>query len=458
MDLCNGSMWDKIILYTLPIVFSNLMQMLYNAVDIAVVGQYTGEHAVASVGSTASAIAVIVNVFIGISVGSSVKVAYYIGTGRQKDIEETVHTAIASAILFGGIGTVLGLVLARPLLLLLGTPKALMGNALLYMYVYLSGVMFSSLYNFGASILRSGGDTTRPMTYLLFSGLANVCFNYLLTGILGLGVIGVAAGTVLSQMISCALVLRRLITTTECYRLHPRHIRICRGKFAEIVKAGLPAGLQSAMYSLAGLLVQSSLNDCDLANHANNMLLAGNTASGTVEGIFTTCVGSFGVTVTTFTGQNYGAGKMDRVDRVPKLVAMMTAVVWVVISTVALLWAPNIVGFAVKDPVAIEYGALRFRVIIIGCILNMTSDIFIAQSRGLGNSFTPMIISIGTVCVFRTVYLTTVYPIFETYLSIILVFPITYALNTVMQSIFYRRTRKRAGQELEKRLAMSELS
>jgi len=445
IDPCSGSMWDKMILYTLPIIFSNFMQLLYNAVDIAVVGQFTGEDAVASVGATSPIIHVIVNVFIGISVGSAIRVSYYIGAKSEEDVRKTTHTSMAAGILFGLVGMVVGMVLARPGLIAMKTHPSLIPDALTYMYLYLSGMIFSSVYNFGAVILRAGGETRKPMIYLLVSGLANVALNFLLTGLMGLGVIGVAAGTVVSQLISAILVTVELVRTKEVYRIELKQIRIWWGKFGEIIKAGLPAGVQTAMFSFANLFVQSSINACDVAVGANNMLIAGYTASGTIEGMLTTCIGSFGTTVTTFAGQNYGAGKMDRVDRVPKLVGLTCLCIWVVIATLALVGAPFFLSLSVDNPLALYYGAIKMKVVVCGCIFNMVADLFIAQSRALGNSFTPMIVSVMTICVFRVIYLHTIQPMIGSYLSIILVFPISYAINTVFQAILYRRTRRHVG-------------
>ncbi len=463
-DFCTGSMWDKMILYTLPIIFSNFMQVLYNAVDIAVVGMFTGEQAVASVGATSPFLHVVVNVFIGISVGASIRISYYLGAQSDEDVSRTAHTSIASGVLFGVIATVVGIALAKPVLTMMGTHKDLMDDALLYITIYFSGLIFTSIYNFGAVILRAGGDTSRPMYYLLVSGLANVAVNLLLTGhwevgdaTIGfdLGVVGVAVGTMVSQLISAILVMNRLMKTNEVYRISLRRVRLHKDKFAEIVRAGLPAGVQAAMFSFANLFVQSAINACDLHYQANNMLIAGYTASGTVEGLLTTCIGSFNTTIVTFSGQNFGAGKMDRVDRVPKLVALICFVIYIALVILVLLLAPFLVGLSVKDPMALSFGVTKMKVVVIGCIFNMTADLFISQSRALGNSFTPMVVSILCICVFRVIYLNTVYPMVQTYLSIVLIFPISYAVNTVFQAILYRRQRKRIGRELAARSALA---
>lgn len=455
MDLCNGSMWDKIILYTLPIILSNLLQMLYNAADIAVVGQFSGENAVASIGATSSLISLFVNIFIGISVGSAIRTSYYIGACSDRDVSEVAHTSIACGAVFGTIGMLAGILLARPALVLLNTDQSLLADALTYMYIYMGGMIFSSIYNFGAAVLRAGGDTQRPMIYLFVSGLLNVGLNFLLTGLFGLGVIGVAVGTVASQFLSAVLVVIRLTRTKENFRVELKKVRIHQDKLLEILRAGLPAGVQTAMFSFANLFVTSSINACDVAVGANNMLIAGYTAAGPIESIFVCCLNSFSTTVTTFAGQNYGAGKLDRVDRVPKLVGATCLMIWVVLVAVAVPCAPYLLRISLKDPVAIGYGTTKLRVIVIGCILNMMSDIFISQSRALGNSFTPMLASILTVCAFRVLYLKTVYPAVQTYLSIILIFPISYAVNTVFQVILYAHYRKRVGREMAARQALA---
>lgn len=454
MDLCNGSMLDKIILYTLPIVLSNLLQMLYNAADIVVVGQFSGENAVSSIGATSSLIGLLVNIFIGISVGSAIRTSYYIGACSDRDVSEVAHTSIACGAVFGAIGMVAGMLLARPALVMLNTHESLLPDALTYMYIYMCGMIFSSIYNFGAAVLRAGGDTQRPMIYLFVSGLLNVGLNFLLTGLFGLGVIGVAVGTVASQLLSAVLVVIRLTRTQGSIHVDLKKVRIHKGKLLEILRAGIPAGMQSAMFSLSNLFVTSSINACDVAVGADNMLIAGYTASGSIESIFVCCLNSFGTTVTTFAGQNYGAGKLDRVDRVPKLVGVTCIVIWIVLIAVAVPSAPYLLRISLKDSRAIEYGTMKLRVIVVGCILNIMSDIFVSQSRALGNSLTPMLVSILAVCAFRVLYLKTVYPEVQTYLSILLVYPISYAVNTALQVILYVRYRKRVGREMAARQAL----
>ncbi len=453
-DLCSGSLWDKIIIYTLPIIFSNFMQVLYNAADIAVVGKFTGENAVAAVGATSSLVHLVTNVFIGISVGASIRVSYYIGAQNDDEVSRTAHTSIAAGLLFGVIATAVGMLVARPVLELLETHETLMHDAILYIYIYFSGLIFTSVYNFGAVILRAGGDTRRPLVILLLSGLVNVGLNFVLTGLFGLGVIGVAVATVVSQLFSAVFVLMELLRTKEVYRIELKKIRLHRDKFSEIVRSGLPAGVQTAMFSFANLFVQTSINNCDLISGANNMMIAGYTASGTVEGMLTTCINSFNATIMTFSGQNYGAGKMDRVDKVPKIVGLICTIIYVFLVVIVLLFAPVFVGFSVDDGLALAYGAMKMRVVVCGCIFNMVGDLFISQSRALGNSFTPMVVSVLCICVFRVIYLGVVYPILLSYLSVILVFPISYAVNSFFQFFLYRRQRRKVGRELAARQAL----
>ena len=454
-DLCSGSLWDKILLYTLPIILSNLIQLLYTAADIAAVGWFAGEDAVAAVGVSSGVIHLVTNVFIGISAGASIRVAYYIGSRNQEDIHQSVHTTVAAGVLFGVVATFAGILATRPVLVILNTAPSLMPDAVLYTYLYFSGLLFTSLYNFGAVILRAGGDTRNPLRFLLISGFANVALNLLLTGLFDLGVAGVAIATAISQLISAILVFIELFRTNECYRVYLRHIRIYPKKFLEILRYGIPSGLQTAMFSLSNLFAQSALNNCDLVNNANNMMLAGCTAAGTIENMFTTCINSFLTTVVTFTGQNYGAGKLDRVDKVPKIVLLICSCIYVGLVILVMTAGRALVGLSIQNPVAIEYGLLKIRVIVCSCLIGVTGDVLASQTRSLGSSLAPMIVSILCICGVRVIYLNWVYPHYRSLLSVLLVYPLSYAIHAIFQYILYRRQRKYIGLKFAETIAAS---
>ena len=307
MDMCSGPLFGKILLFYIPLMLSGILQLLFNAADIVVVGRFVGSEALAAVGSTSSLINLLVNVFIGLSVGTNVLVARFFGAGKKEELSDMVHTAVTTSLVSGFVLIFLGLLLARPALLLMSTPENVIDQAVLYMSIYFVGMPATMAYNFGSAVLRAVGDTKRPLYYLLAAGIVNVALNLFFVIVCGMGVAGVAIATVISQVISALLVIRCLTLTDSDYRLNLRKLRIVPEKLWRMVQIGVPAGLQGALFSVSNVLIQSSVNSF------GSVAMAGNTAASNIEGFVYTSMNSFHQTAISFTGQNYGARNYRRI-------------------------------------------------------------------------------------------------------------------------------------------------
>jgi putative MATE family efflux protein len=302
MDMCSGSLLPKIIVFTLPLILSGMLQLMFNAADIVVAGRYVGEEALAAVGSTGSLVNLLVNVFMGVSIGTNVLVARYYGAGQKKDLEETVHTAILTAIIGGFCLIIIGFFVSRPILRWMDTPDNVIEGSVLYIRIYFGGMPFFMLYNFGSAILRAIGDTKRPTKYLLFAGVINVILNLIFVIAFKMSVAGVALATVISQAISAVLVLRCLVRSPGVYQVVLRNLRIIPNKFIKMLRIGIPAGIQGALFSISNVLIQSSVNSF------GSTVMAGNMAAQTVEGFVYVAMNSFHQSAMSFTGQYMGAG------------------------------------------------------------------------------------------------------------------------------------------------------
>ena len=298
MDMCNGPIFGKLLVFALPLMLSGILQLLFNAADIVVVGKFSGSHALAAVGSTGALINLFVNVFIGFSIGTNVLVAQYFGARDEKNVHETVHTSILLGIVGGFILIVAGMVFAKPMLEWMDTPEDVLSHAVLYMRIYFIGMPAMLVYNFGAAILRAIGDTRRPLYYLLSAGVINVILNLFFVIVLDMGVAGVATATVISQIVSAILIVRCLMHSDGIYRLDLHELKIYKRKMVRIAKIGLPAGVQGAVFSLSNVLIQSSVNSF------GSIAMAGNTAAGNIEGFVYTSMNAVYQTALSFTSQN----------------------------------------------------------------------------------------------------------------------------------------------------------
>lgn len=431
IDMCNGPLLKKILIFYFPLMLSGVLQLLFNAADIVVVGRFAGSEALAAVGSTSSLINLLVNVFIGLSVGANVLVARYYGAGQKRELSEMVHTAIMTSIVSGCILVVFGVALAAPALRLMGTPDDVIRHSVLYMRIYFVGMPAMMLYNFGAAILRAVGDTKRPLYYLLTAGVVNVILNLFFVITFRMGVAGVAAATVISQIISAALVLRCL-TMTDCdYKLHLKELRIVGDKLLKMVQIGIPAGLQGALFSISNVLIQSSVNSF------GSVAMAGNTAASNIEGFVYTSMNAFHQTAISFTGQNYGARNYKRIGKILFICEVMVILVGLVMGNAAYLLGGTLLKLYSTEAEVIQFGILRLSIICTTYCLCGMMDVCVGSLRGMGYSVMPMLVSLTGACLFRVIWIYTVFQKYRSLFTLYISYPISWALTFTIHIICF---------------------
>ena len=437
MDMCNGPIFGKLLVFALPLMLSGILQLLFNAADIVVVGKFSGSHALAAVGSTGALINLFVNVFIGFSIGTNVLVAQYFGARDEKNVHETVHTSILLGIVGGFILIVAGMVFAKPMLEWMDTPEDVLSHAVLYMRIYFIGMPAMLVYNFGAAILRAIGDTRRPLYYLLSAGMINVILNLFFVIVLDMGVAGVATATVISQIVSAILIVRCLMHSDGIYRLDLHELKIYKRKMVHIAKIGLPAGVQGAVFSLSNVLIQSSVNSF------GSIAMAGNTAAGNIEGFVYTSMNAVYQTALSFTSQNVGG---ERQDRIPKIVFQCLAIVTVVgavLGNLAYQCGPFLLNIYSSDPEVIQYGMSRMQIICQWYFLCGIMDVAVGILRGMGYSVMPMLVSLAGACGLRVLWIFTVFvwkhSLFVLHLSYPITWTITLAVHFICFFVIWKR-------------------
>ena len=438
IDMLNGPMAGKLLLFALPLMLSGLLQLLFNAADVVVVGRFAGNQALAAVGSTSALNNLIVNLFIGLSIGVNVLVARYYGAGQTRDLYETVHTSILTAAISGVALIFLGMGLSRPLLQMMETPADVIDHSVLYMRIIFAGMPASMLYNFGAAVLRAVGDTQRPLYFLLTAGVINVALNLFFVIVLHMGVAGVATATVISQCVSAALVILCLVRSEGMYRLDIKQLRIYKRKLKEIARIGIPAGIQGSMFSISNVLIQSTINSF------GSIAMAGSTAAGNIEGFVWTAMDAFTQATQSFVGQNYGAKKIDRVNKVIWQCMVLVTVVGLVLGVGAYLAAKPLLGIYSSDPAVIEYGKARMLAISVPYFTCGAMGIFVGGMRGLGSSLVPMINTVFSVCVLRVVWIYTVFAMWPQWEVLFISYPVTWVIASLIGGICYAVIRKRA--------------
>ena len=443
MDMCNGPLLGKIIVFAIPVMLSGILQLLFNAADIVVVGRFAGNEALAAVGSTSSLINLLVNLFIGLSVGTNVLVARFYGAGLKRELNEVVHTAIATAIVSGAILVVIGCALAGPALRLMGTPDDVINLAALYMRIYFCGMPVMMVYNFGSAVLRAVGDTKRPLYYLLIAGVINVVLNLIFVIIFHMSVAGVALATVISQTVSAILVLRCLIKTESDYQLRLRELRIIPDKLIKMTQIGVPAGLQGALFSISNVLIQSSVNSF------GSIAMAGNAAGSNLEGFVYTSMNSMYQTAISFTGQNYGAMKYDRIKKILAICLGMVVVIGVVMGHGMYFFADKLLLLYSTDPEVIEVGVMRMGIILTFYFICGMMDVMVGMMRGMGYSIAPMLVSLSGACLFRVVWIYTIFREIRTLQCLYWSYPIswtlTFAVHFICFWVVYRKLLKKAA-------------
>lgn len=443
IDMCNGPLFSKLVLFAFPLILSGILQLLFNAADIVVVGRFAGSVSLAAVGSTSSLINLLINVFIGLSIGANVLVAQFFGAQRKKDLEETVHTSMVLALVGGVILVILGQILANPMLSLMGTPADVLPLAVLYMKIFFAGMPANLVYNFGSAILRAVGDTRRPLYYLLSAGIINVFLNLFFVIVCHLDVAGVALATVISQCISAALIVRCLMLSDADYRFQPKKLRLTPAKLLAIAKIGLPAGLQGAIFSISNVLIQSSVNSF------GSIAVAGNTAASNLEGFVYTAMNAVYQTALSFTSQNFGAKKYPRMTRVLLYCLGLVTAVGLFLGVGVVLAYRQLLGIYSSDPQVIQYGHNRLVIICAPYFLCGLMDTMVGGLRGMGYSVIPMFVSLTGACALRVVWIFTVFAAHRTLQVLYLSYPVTWFITFAAHVICYlliRRHMRRTGQ------------
>ena len=437
IDMCNGSIMDKLISFALPLMLSGILQLMFNAVDLVVVGHFSGQEALAAVGSTTALIAVFTNLFIGISLGANVLAARFYAAGREKEMSETVHTSIMLALISGVAMAIVGVIFAKETLQLMDTPDNVIDLSTLYMRIYFMGMPFFMLYNYGAAILRAVGDTKRPLLFLIVSGVSNAILNMILVIVFNLGVAGVAIGTVMSQLMSCVLVLRCLCKTQSSYQLHFDRLAI-KGDYVKLIfQVGIPAGIQSTVINFSNVLLQSSVNSFGAT------AMAGYTAANNLLGFLYVSVNAVTQACMSFTSQNYGVGKYKRMDRVLLDCLGLTVVVAGALGLGGYLFGPQILRIYTSEADVISCGMEILSITTIPYFLCGIMDLFPGALRGMGYSAVPMVLSvIGTVGT-RILWIYGFFPHNRTLFFLFISYPGSWLITIVMQVICYLYVRKR---------------
>lgn len=437
IDMCHGPLFGKILLFSVPLMLSGVLQLLFNAADVVVVGRFAGSQSLAAVGSTSSLINMLTNVFIGLSVGTNVLIAHYYGAGQEKEVSDTVHTSVLLSVVCGIILTALGAGLAKPLLELMGTPEDVLDKAALYMRIYFIGMPVMLLYNFGSSILRAIGDTKRPLYYLTAAGVVNVVLNLLFVITLQMDVAGVALATIISQCISAGCIVVCLMKTEGSFQLMPGRLKIHKDKLFRIVRIGLPAGMQGAIFSVSNVLIQSSVNSF------GSLVMAGNTAASNIEGFVYTAMNAMHQTAVSFTGQNLGGKQFDRINKVLFQCLAIVMVVGLVFGNGAAFFGRHILRLYSSDVEVIGYGMVRLGIICTFYCLCGMMDTMVGAIRGLGYSVMPMIVSLIGACGLRVLWVMTIFQWERTLLCLYISYPVSWAITFAVHVICYAVVRKR---------------
>ena len=432
--MCEGPLFSKIWLFTIPLILSGLLQLLFNAVDMIVAGRYVGKEALAAIGSTSSLINLLTNVFIGLSTAANVLVARFFGSGHESDVHETVHTSIALSVICGILMSALGIAVAPKLLVLMGTHESVLPMATLYIRIYFLGMPVLMLYNFGAAILRAIGDTRRPLYYLTISGAIHAICNVIFIVVFHMGVDGVAYATIMSQAISAALTLRCLMTSDECFRYEIKKTRIYKDKLIQILRLGLPAGFQGSIFSISNVLIQSSVNSF------GPDAMAGNSAACNIEGFVYVSMNAFSVTALSFVSQNYGRHYFSRIKKVLLICLGSVAFVGAVTGSLAYVFGPQLLSLYANDAdkaVVIAYGMRRMAVIMFTYFTCGAMDACVGAIRGLGYSVMPMITSLLGACAFRILWIFTIFRVFRTLESLYISYPISWTITAMAHIICF---------------------
>ena len=432
IDMCNGPLFKKILIFSLPIMAMNILQLLFNTTDMVVVGHFSGSKALAAVGATGALINLIVNLFMGLSVGTSVVVAQDLGAGKPMEASRSVHTSIAISVIAGLIVMILGLLLCKPLLVLMGTPENILSLSVLYMRIYFTSLPATMVYNFAAAILRAAGDSRRPMYYLFITGTLHVIFSLFFVIVLHMSVGGVACSTVISEYLSVTLIMICLSRYDGAIRFMPREVRIDRDKMKSIIRIGLPAGLQGLLFSISNVLIQSAVNSF------GTTMVAASSAASNIENYVGTTMNAYYNAAIAFTGQNMGARKYDRIDKIAKVCTVLIFATWILLGGAILLFGRLMLGIFTPDQAVIKLGIQRLNIMMVAYFTCGTMNVYPGLTRGMGYSISPMLCTLVGACLLRIVWLETIFQWFPTETMLFACYPVTWALAGIGQvSIFF---------------------
>ena len=433
INLTEGPIFVKLLQFSIPLIFSSVLQLLFNAADIVVVGRFAGDNSLAAVGSTGSLINLLINLFTGLSIGTNVVAANFFGAGKTKELQDTVHTSILVSVYSGIILTVVGVIGSKYILILMQAPSDVLRLATLYLKIYFGGITATMVYNFGSALLRAKGDTKRPLYILFRAGVGNLILNLIFVIIFNMDVAGVATATVISQTLAAVLVILILIHEKDDFHLNLKKLSINMTIFTRIVKIGLPAGFQGIMFSFSNVIIQSSVNSFGAT------LIAGNSAACNLEGFVYTSMNGFSQGALTFCSQNLGARKIDRIRKSVWVSQFSIIVIGAVLSAIFLLFRRQLIGIYTRSPEVVDAAMIRCWVIFSTYYLCGMMDGLANSIRGIGHSMMPMISSLLGACIFRIIWLFTIFliPNFHTPLTIYLSYPISWILTFAANVVFY---------------------
>lgn len=433
IDMTQGAIFPKLLEFSVPLIFSSILQLLFNAADIVVVGRFAGDNSLAAVGSTGSLINLLVNLFMGLSIGTNVLAANYFGQKNKNKLQETVHTSMLISVISGIILTIIGVIFTTPILEFMQTPEEVLKLASIYLRIYFYGITSSMIYNFGSALLRAQGDTKRPLLILLLSGIVNIILNLIFVINFKLDVAGVAYATVISQTISAIIVVIILLKEDNDFKLNLRKLSINPHIFAKLVKIGVPAGFQGIMFSFSNIIIQSAINSF------GPILIAGNSAAISLEGFVYTSMNGFSQGALTFTSQNLGAGKKDRIKKVVIISQFSIIVIGLVLGWLGILFDNQLLSIYSKSPDVINAGKIRVFVIFSTYFLCGIMDAMANSIRGCGHSLLPAIVTIFCVCFFRIFYLATFFriPQFHSPFYIFISYPVSWFIAWIIHLICF---------------------
>ena len=431
--MCNGSILPKLLKFSLPLMLSSVLQLLFNAADIIVVGNFASEHSLAAVGSTTALINLITNLFLGLSTSSNVLSANYMGAGDDDRVSKTVHTSLLISVISGLILTVIGIAFTEQMLIWMQTPEEVLDLSAVYLRIYFGGMVAMMIYNFGSALLRSKGDTKRPLYYLALSGVINIILNLIFVICFNMDVAGVGLATVISQCVSAFLVVRCLYKETDAFHFDFRKLKIDKKIMSKIFSIGIPAGFQGVVFSLSNVVIQSSVNSF------GPVVMAGSAAAASIEGFVWVSMNSFSQGALTFTSQNIGAGKYSRINKIAVIACSCSAVAGLVLGNLAYLFGTFLLGIYDPRPEIIEPGLIRMGLV---CVLYFTCglmDCIVGSIRGMGYAVTPTIVSLLGACGLRILWIFTIFqiPEYHTEFMLFVSYPVSWTITFLVHFICY---------------------